>query len=64
MYIGIFIMCCSCLFASVQVYEKKGTKTKQEHRTKCQLAAEMIVMFAGWFPTREFVVVADIAYIG
>jgi hypothetical protein len=53
-----------CLPIAWRVYEKKGTKTKQEHRTKCQLAAEMIVMFAGWFPTREFVVVADIAYIG
>src|ERR1039457_2692873 len=53
-----------CLPIAWRVYEKKGTKTKQEHRTKCQLAAEMIVMFAGWFPTREFLVVADIAYIG
>jgi hypothetical protein len=53
-----------CLPIAWRVYEKRGTKTKQEHRTKCQLAAEMIVMVAGWFPLREFLVVADIAYIG
>jgi hypothetical protein len=53
-----------CLPIAWKVYEKKGAKTKQEHRTKCQLAAELIVMVAGWFPGREFLVVADIAYIG
>jgi hypothetical protein len=53
-----------CLPIAWRVYEKRGTKTKQEHLTKCQLAAEMIVMVAGWFPLREFLVVADIAYIG
>lgn len=53
-----------CLPIAWRVYEKRGTKTKQEHRTKCQLAAEMIVMVAEWFPQREFLVVADIAYIG
>ena len=53
-----------CLPIAWRVYEKKGTKTKQEHQTKNQLAAEMIVMVAGWFPGHEFLVVADIAYIG
>jgi hypothetical protein len=53
-----------CLPIAWRVYEKRGTKTKQEHQTKCQLAAEMIVMVAAWFPLREFLVVADIAYIG
>jgi DDE superfamily endonuclease len=53
-----------CLPIAWRVYEKRGTKAKQEHRTKCQLAAEMIVVVAGWFPLREFLVVADIAYIG
>ena len=53
-----------CLPIVWRVYEKRGTKTKQEHQTKCQLAAEMIVMVAAWFPLREFLVVADIAYIG
>lgn len=53
-----------CLPIAWRVYEKKGTKTKQAHRTKSQLAAELIVMVAGWFPGHEFLVVADIAYIG
>jgi hypothetical protein len=53
-----------CLPIAWRVYEKKGTKTKQEHQTKNQLAAEMIAMVAGWFPGHEFLVVADIAYIG
>src|SRR5271168_2751894 len=45
-----------CLPITWRVYEK--------HRTKHQLAVEMIVLVAGWFPAREFLVVADIAYIG
>src|SRR5947209_1743291 len=53
-----------CLPLAWRIYEKKGSKTKQEHQTKCQLAAALIVMVAGWFPEREFVVVADVAYIG
>lgn len=53
-----------CLPILWRVYEKKGTKTKQEHRTKSQLAALMIATVAGWFPERPFCVVADSAYIG
>jgi hypothetical protein len=53
-----------CLPLAWRVYQKQGSRTKQEHRTKSQLAAEMIVMVAAWFPDREFLVVADIAYIG
>jgi DDE superfamily endonuclease len=53
-----------CLPIAWRVYEKKGTKTKQEHRTKNHLAVELIGMVAGWFPAREFLVVADSAYIG
>jgi hypothetical protein len=53
-----------CLPIAWRIYEKKGTKTKQEHQTKGQLAAELIVMVAEWFPGHEFLVVADIAYIG
>ena len=53
-----------CLPIAWRVYEKKGTKTKQEHQTKSQLAAAMIGMVAEWFPLREFLVIADSAYIG
>jgi DDE superfamily endonuclease len=53
-----------CLPIVWRVYEKRGTKSKKEHRTKSQLAAEMIAVVAGWFPQRNFLVVADSAYIG
>ena len=53
-----------CLPILWRVYEKRGTKSKKEHLTKSQLAAEMIATIAGWFPQRRFVVVADSAYIG
>ena len=39
-----------CLPILWRVYEKRGTKSKQEHRTKCQLTAEMIAVVAGLFP--------------
>jgi uncharacterized protein involved in propanediol utilization len=39
-----------------RVYAKKGTKSKQEHQTKSQLAAAMIEVVAGWFPERQFLV--------
>jgi hypothetical protein len=53
-----------CLPIMWRLYEKQGTKSKQEHRTKSQLAAEMIAVFARWFPQRQIRVVADSAYIG
>ena len=53
-----------CLPIMWRVYEKQGTKSKKEHRTKNQLAAEMIAVVAAWFPLRQFLVVADSAYIG
>ena len=53
-----------CLPILWRVYEKRGNKSKKEHRTKNQLAAEMIAVVAGWFPLRQFLVVADSAYIG
>src|SRR5713101_7918201 len=45
-----------CLPILWRIAEKKGTKSKAEHRTKPQLAAEMITVLAGWFPLREFLV--------
>lgn len=47
-----------------RVYEKRGTKTKAEHRTKVDLATDMIRTLAGWLPGREILVVADSAYMG
>jgi hypothetical protein len=53
-----------CLPIFWRVYEKRGTKTKKEHRTKSMLAAEMVALVAEWFPSRKFLVVADSAYMG
>jgi hypothetical protein len=53
-----------CLPIAWRIGENKGSKSKAEHRTKPQLAAEMIAQIAGWFPLYEFLVVADVAYIG
>ncbi|HWG47208.1 MAG TPA: transposase [Gemmataceae bacterium] len=53
-----------CLSILWRVYQKQGNKPKREHRTKNQLAAEMLAVLAGWLPTREILVVADSAYIG
>jgi hypothetical protein len=53
-----------CLPMLWRVYQKKGSQSKAEHRTKSQLAAEMIEVIAAWFPERQFLVVADSAYIG
>lgn len=52
-----------CLPIMWRVYEKRGTKTKKEHRTKNQLAAEMVAVLATWVSGRQIMVVADSAYI-
>ena len=36
-----------CLSILWRVYEKQGSKPKKEHRTKNQLAAEMLAVLAG-----------------
>jgi hypothetical protein len=53
-----------CLPMLWRVYPKQGTKSKREHPTKSQLAVAMIQTLAAWFPERQFLVVADSAYIG
>jgi hypothetical protein len=53
-----------CLSILWRVYEKQGNKPKKQHRTKSQLAAEMVAVLAGWLPQRKILVVADGAYIG
>jgi DDE superfamily endonuclease len=52
-----------CIPLLWRVYEKRGAKTKAEHRTKVDLAADMIRTLAGWLPGHEILVVADSAYI-
>jgi hypothetical protein len=47
-----------------RVYEKRLTRSKAEHRTKTDLAADMIRTLAGWLPGHEILVVADSAYVG
>lgn len=53
-----------CLSILWRVYQKQGSKPKKEHRTKSQLAAEMVAVLAGWLPQRQILVIGDSAYIG
>jgi hypothetical protein len=42
----------------------KKTKPPADHRTRPQLAIELITLAAAWFPTREILVLGDSAYGG
>jgi hypothetical protein len=53
-----------CLPLLWRIADKRGKKTKKEHRTKPQLAAEMLRTLASWLPGHKILVVADSAYIG
>jgi hypothetical protein len=53
-----------CLSILWRVYEKRGSKSGKEHRTKSQLAAEMVAVLAGRLPQRQILVVADSGYAG
>jgi hypothetical protein len=53
--------CLPCLW---RVYEKRGKKSRSAHRSKSQLAAQMVNQFARWFPARKIQVVGDCAYVG
>jgi hypothetical protein len=53
-----------CLPILWRVYEKRGSKAKKKHRTKSQLAAEMVTVLSGWLPERKILVIGDSAYIG
>jgi hypothetical protein len=53
-----------CLSLLWRVYEKQGSKSNKAHRTKSQLAAEMLAVLAEWLPERQILMVADSAYIG
>jgi hypothetical protein len=53
-----------CLPSLWRIYEKQGKKKRSAHRSKSQLAAELITQFARWFPARKIQVVGDCAYVG
>jgi len=53
-----------CLSILWRVYQKQGSKPKKEHRTKSQLAAEMVAVLAGWLPQRKIMLIGDSAYMG
>jgi len=52
-----------CLPLLWRVYEKQNGKSKAQHRTKPQLAADMIRVLAEWLPGRQLLLIADSAYI-
>jgi len=43
------------------VYQKRGKQAPGEHRTKSQLAAEVVSQLARWFPAHKTLVVGDCA---
>ena len=53
-----------CLPILWRVYEKRGSKSKTNHRTKSQRAAEMVAVLSGWLPERNILVIGDSAYLG
>jgi hypothetical protein len=53
-----------CLNVLWRVSEKQGNKPRDQHRTKSQLAAEMVKVLAKWLPDSKLYVVGDSAYVG
>jgi len=53
-----------CLNVLWRVFEKQGDKPRSQHKSKPQLAAQMLWRLRWWLPKRKFTVVADVAYIG
>lgn len=53
-----------CLNVLWRVSTKKGKAKPGQHRTKPQLAREMLELVASWLPGRQLVAVADSAYVG
>lgn len=53
-----------CLNVLWRVCAKKGKAKAAQHRTKPQLARELVELAASWLPGRQPVVVADSAYLG
>ena len=53
-----------CVNILWRLYAKKDKNNPGNHRTKPQLALEMVVVVASWLPGRQVLVVADSAYMG
>jgi hypothetical protein len=53
-----------CLNVLWRVAAKKDKAQPNSHRTKPQLARQMVEVVASWLPGRQLVVVADSAYMG
>jgi hypothetical protein len=53
-----------CLNVLWRVYAKKDKAHPAGHRTKSQLARELVEVVAAWVPGRPLVVVGDSAYLG
>ena len=53
-----------CVNILWRLYAKKDQNHATEHRTKPQLALEMVLVVASWLPGRQLLVVGDSAYIG
>ena len=53
-----------CLNLLWRVCEKKTPKTASTHKTKPELAKELIQQIAAWCPEKQLFVVGDVAYIG
>jgi hypothetical protein len=53
-----------CLNILWRVYSKKDENHPEDHRTKPELARELLALIASWLPGRQLIVVGDSAYIG
>jgi DDE superfamily endonuclease len=53
-----------CLNIIWRVCAKKDKTNPKEHRTKPELAREMVALVASWLPGRQLIVAGDKAYIG
>jgi hypothetical protein len=53
-----------CVNILWRLYAKKDKGSPSTHRTKPQLALEMVVVVASWLPGRQLIVVGDSAYLG
>lgn len=53
-----------CLNILWRVCSKKDKKNPKHHRTKPELAGELLALIASWLPGRQLIAVGDSAYIG
>jgi hypothetical protein len=55
---------CFCVNLLWRVYRKADGKQDKQHRTKSQLAREMVEQVASWLPGHKVIAVGDNAYVG